>query len=337
MEYKYDPNLKAPKDLKKFVFLVGVIYPLIQLVKLGNAIVEYPNADRHLTSLITLFQIIGVWICLPLIYKMKHYGVIGFAFFYHFPYLMILFFNMNLMLHSNILSLIPTFYAFIRVSKILGKKPNVNKKQLFIYGLFGLVLSIAFINIESKSYQSVKDSFSEQTHSGEYIDMKELELVDSVYFIKSTNNSYTGYVKSFTPYKQDIQSDIVFSEGSMINGKKEGIWKELYPFIMDITYSNGKKNGIYIRWSSDTGRKVEEGFYKNDKKDGTWYSWNINGPMLEEANYQNGLKHGEWKHWYPYGRLYWLQNFEEDILIDERCWDINTGDECVCQKSGRCD
>ena len=108
MEYKYDPNLKAPKDLKIFVFLVGVIYPIIQVVKLGNALVENSNADMHITSTFTLLQIIGVWISLPLIYKMKHYGVIGFAFFYHLPFLMILFTDMNLMIDANMLSIIPT-------------------------------------------------------------------------------------------------------------------------------------------------------------------------------------------------------------------------------------
>jgi len=60
----------------------------------------------------------------------------------------------------------------------------------------------------------------------------------------------------------------------------------------------GKKNGAYYNY--ETGYDMSEGetntrgFYKNDKKSGTWSHWESFGASYD-GDYRNGKKHGLWK------------------------------------------
>jgi antitoxin component YwqK of YwqJK toxin-antitoxin module len=79
--------------------------------------------------------------------------------------------------------------------------------------------------------------------------------------------------------------------------------------LVETKYPNGKVNetyylckgesdslvrqGQYTRWYDD-GKKLEEGFYINGKKDGLWIELYQNGQKKSEVNWKNGVLNGNY-------------------------------------------
>ena len=63
----------------------------------------------------------------------------------------------------------------------------------------------------------------------------------------------------------------------------------------------GKLNGVFYQWDH-YGRKIAEGFYKNNKKDSLWRKYDINGKIYEEGKFKNNNKYGVWVTYDDYGR-----------------------------------
>jgi|TARA_B100001971_G_scaffold177474_1_gene171943 hypothetical protein len=86
----------------------------------------------------------------------------------------------------------------------------------------------------------------------------------------------------------------IFSEGYLLNGKKEGKWTEYYTHggkSRECTFVAGRASGEYIVWenSSLISRIVLMGVWVNGKKEGTWIRWSaINNPINDyNASYQS--------------------------------------------------
>ncbi len=90
------------------------------------------------------------------------------------------------------------------------------------------------------------------------------------------------YIKHYTSGGIEMQ-------GSMKDGKREGLWKSWYennaPWS-ETTFENGKKNGKTITWYPNKQKRYE-GFYTNDKESGKWTYWDENG---NEVNYKDFSK-----------------------------------------------
>jgi len=55
------------------------------------------------------------------------------------------------------------------------------------------------------------------------------------------------------------------------------------------TYSNGKKNGVYTKFSSTTNQVIQEGQYFNNLRDGEWISYNsVTGLVSKIMVYNRG-------------------------------------------------
>ncbi len=112
------------------------------------------------------------------------------------------------------------------------------------------------------------------------------------------------------------------------NGLRQGLWKKQYPNgkqIYEGYFHDGKPVGEWKRYheggqvkaiiryqeNSDTafaqlfdlwGKKVAEGNFVNEKKEGTWFVFTDNRKVAEE-NYSNGLKNGTCRKFYEDGKL----------------------------------
>ena len=75
------------------------------------------------------------------------------------------------------------------------------------------------------------------------------------------------------------------------NGQKE----------YEITYKDGKEDGLHIWWYKN-GQKKKEGNYKNDVKDGLWTTWYENGQKMRQEKFINGKNDGLSTSWYQNGR-----------------------------------
>ena len=86
------------------------------------------------------------------------------------------------------------------------------------------------------------------------------------------------------------------SEGTLILGKKEGIWTTWYESGQkqsESIYKNGIQDGNMVTWF-ENGNKEQEGNYIFGEKDGKWISYYDNGQVDSTGNYSKGLKEGRW-------------------------------------------
>ena len=124
---------------------------------------------------------------------------------------------------------------------------------------------------------------------------------------------------------------ISFSQVNQINseGQRHGLWQKEYPngqLMYKGEFKSGKPSGDWLRYyesgqikarlkyveNSDsayaslfdkTGKKIAEGQYVNERKEGTWYLYSENIKVSEEK-YANGQKHGIARKFYPSGEVY---------------------------------
>jgi antitoxin component YwqK of YwqJK toxin-antitoxin module len=102
-------------------------------------------------------------------------------------------------------------------------------------------------------------------------------------------------------YKNENQKLIKF-RGTMVNGKKEGIWIEGYfknneYYYNKINYIDNIKQGECIEYY-DNGNIKEKCNYKNNKLEGECTEYWENGNIYKEYYYLNNLIEGEYKIYY---------------------------------------
>ena len=72
--------------------------------------------------------------------------------------------------------------------------------------------------------------------------------------------------------------------------------------------------GKYIEWY-DNGNKMDEGEYKDGKKEGKWIEWHEDGTKKEEGEYKDGEKEGKWSGWYECGNNQYEKEYKDGKLI----------------------
>ncbi len=63
----------------------------------------------------------------------------------------------------------------------------------------------------------------------------------------------------------------------------------------------GKLNGNYTKWDK-FGRKIEEGYYHNNKKDSLWFKYDTDGVVYEKGRFKDNQKDGTWFNYDDFGR-----------------------------------
>jgi len=127
--------------------------------------------------------------------------------------------------------------------------------------------------------------------------------------------SFFSCTKHEEPIKNDAIQSIGFTDqkgvfhcqGTLINGKKEGLWTEYNNdnSILCITeYKNGINSGIEILFY-DNGNICGIGNNKNGKKEGRWIIFQSSNfhKIASEEYYLNGKATGIWKKYDQFGFL----------------------------------
>jgi len=95
-----------------------------------------------------------------------------------------------------------------------------------------------------------------------------------------------------------LDSYSVDGTGKALNGKKCGEWTFDYGLqqVYVLTYKDDKKHGPAIQ-TGQFEKFVEEGQYKNDKREGWWIITfsSYSADLVEEGEYRRGKKHGRWE------------------------------------------
>ena len=135
--------------------------------------------------------------------------------------------------------------------------------------------------------KSLKEEVNtEKVKPHEGVPLKELEIRESIWYLKDSETPYTGKVYSLHPNGQK---------------KQEGNFKE------------GKLDGLYVEWY-ENGQKAVESNMKNGKPDGVWVNWHENGRKKSEINWKDGIKvEGSAKYWNSKGEP--VATYKEAINI----------------------
>ena len=79
----------------------------------------------------------------------------------------------------------------------------------------------------------------------------------------------------------------------------------------------------------DSGKKSEDGRYRNGLKNGKWTYWFKNGQKWKEGTYKDGKEDGLWIWWNVNGQKWREETYKDGELISEKCWDED-GNEMEC-------
>ncbi len=91
--------------------------------------------------------------------------------------------------------------------------------------------------------------------------------------------AWDGYVRTGIYFLKDAHL-IGLSTHYHLNGKKSQ---------EDFYDSLGQKNGAHYQWHPN-GQLSEKGFYRNDKNDSVWQSYNVNGVVTATVRYKDGVR-----------------------------------------------
>lgn len=97
----------------------------------------------------------------------------------------------------------------------------------------------------------------------------------------------------------------VLSNGTLLNGKKEGVWRVFGPdgtLWIEHRFRNGQLEGVSTTWDS-SGRQQEDAEYHGDRLDGTTRGWFTDGVEAYSYSFRDGVRDGVWTEWYENGHL----------------------------------
>ncbi len=145
---------------------------------------------------------------------------------------------------------------------------------------------------------------------------------------------YTFLFILFSSCKKDKKTEINSTvQNSFLQEKKKEIkkkWWDNGAIASEGIYIDGKANG-FMKWYHESGFLAGEGLMKNDKRDGWWKVYDIeDGKLGAEGNFKEGSKHGKWKLYHTNGAIWKDQFWENNILINNKCWNEN-GNEITCK------
>ena len=128
--------------------------------------------------------------------------------------------------------------------------------------------------------------FSQQEYNSNDITEMDNGLWTEKFSDKPITGKVYGYFGEVKPYKKVYMGDL-------LNGKKEGRWKNYYHSTgkksEDFNFKNGKEVGLFTEWY-ENGQKKWEWTYKDGKQDGVETYWFDNGQKKSETTYKDGKK-----------------------------------------------
>ena len=86
-----------------------------------------------------------------------------------------------------------------------------------------------------------------------------------------------------------------------------------------------KRDGIYYKKFSTvpftgTVKGLEQGKFRNGKKQGLWVAYHPNGQLWAKEAYRNGKRNGHWVGYYPSGRLMFKGTYKDERKEGSWVW-----------------
>ena len=140
------------------------------------------------------------------------------------------------------------------------------------------------------------------------LELKDLVILDGLYYKKFTEVPFTGKVKG------QIQ-------GSFRKGKKDGSWIEYHSngrIDFKGEYKNGKKDGSWILYYKN-GQLHYKGSFKNGKREGSGDKYWDNGQLMYKGYYKNGKSDGSWVSYKQDGTVWkeFTGTFKDGVKISD--------------------
>jgi antitoxin component YwqK of YwqJK toxin-antitoxin module len=166
----------------------------------------------------------------------------------------------------------------------------------------GLLVSYSFLNKDG----SLKEPINYETTLVER---------EGVFYTEDTNKPYNGQV--FSLWKGEK-----YDEGTLKNGKKDGLWTGWYENGQkksEENYKVGIEDGLNTEWYKN-GQKKTEWSYKNGKGDGLWTWWYKNGQKREEKTYKDDMEDGLQTYWSENGQKRTESTYKDGKEISTTMW-----------------
>ena len=147
-----------------------------------------------------------------------------------------------------------------------------------------------------------------------------IEMDNGLWTVKFSDEPISGKVYSgfgeVKPFKKVYL-------GNILNGKKEGRWKDYFHSNgkkqFDKNYKNGKQDGLGTTWYENGQKQIEE-TYKDGKEDGLWTFWYENGQKQTEGTSKDGKFDGLVTAWFENGQKQIEVTFKIGKVIYKKQW-----------------
>ncbi len=216
-----------------------------------------------------------------------------------------------------------TFNIYHR--SVTKSKKEMTRKKLKNFPI-KLILIILILNYYGCSGQiKNKEGKSTKVVVGKVV--KNSLSIDSIHYNQYQNEQKHGV------WREHYRNGKLKSESNYAKGKKEGLCKEWWETGNLWTagiYKNGTANGL-MKWYNDEGMLVAEGNMVNGNRNGKWKICDVHlASNCIEANFKDEKKVGIWHVLHENGKIWKEQNYKDDKIIAEKCWD-EKGVEIQCK------
>ncbi len=135
--------------------------------------------------------------------------------------------------------------------------------------VFGVLFFSGCLPVSTKYYNATSSKFRGKFSS--FLKEGEREKYSWYHYMTSVNKKGEYIIRIFYPEKKVMTSYTTFTSEAKL-----------------------KRNGYAAKYNDD-GEILEEGAYRNDKKEGDWNYYGGKDNKLKTGNYKNGMKSGLWK------------------------------------------
>ena len=119
------------------------------------------------------------------------------------------------------------------------------------------------------------------------------------------DNTFEEIDMNIEMYRRWYANGILKSEGTILNGKKSGLWRKWYhngQLKLKGNWINNEQLGDWCTWYDNGQLKSEENLIDGIGS-GIWHTWHKNGQLQSEGNTINGKDSGIMNTWYENGQL----------------------------------
>jgi antitoxin component YwqK of YwqJK toxin-antitoxin module len=170
---------------------------------------------------------------------------------------------------------------------------------------------IFFIAVFMISQLNIANTIQENYDSGDIDYTKDFEEEKEPIYMKTIDGE-TPFIKNGEIYIKINEIDILFSGECIFYRDKDKI-------IEKIQFKNGKKDGIYRRYS-EYGSVILKLNYSNDKIDGISEKYYENGQLSVRTNYKAGKKDGDSVKYYHNHQIAIREKYKDGEMLTKELY-----------------